>query len=661
RFVFLVDDAHLLDDASATLVHQLATRNAAFVLATVRTDQLAPEPIVALWKDGAAERIDLSGLDLPAVELLLQATLAGQVEPATIAQLFARSEGNALFLRELVAGALDDGSLRDDGGIWRLVRPLSPSKRLTELVEIRLGQLTGADRDLLELVSFGEPLGLAELEALAEPDRVEQLVRKRLLLSAMNRRRVDVRLAHPVYGDVLRAQIPPIRVRAIARALAKAVEATGARRREDTLRVATWSLEAGIARPEIMLAAAATARWRYDFSLAERLVAGAVEGGAGFEASVVAAPVDTMQGGSQEADRQLAMLSGEAQTDEERARVAVSRMDALALYLGRMEEGLEVAAEAEAEITNPDWRDEVTARRAVIVFALEGPRAAADVALPLLDRAKGPAFVWASMIAAFSLPRLGRIEHTFPVLDRGYEEHLRLSHPIDRYPWIHHWLRCEAFAQAGRLRESEALAETQYQQGIDDESMEAQAYFAWHLATVVGDRGHVATAARHAREGIALNRELGRPHYVGECLIGLAMALALSGQARDAARALAAFDALDLTPAAAMFNPVEHTVARAWAAVAAGNLETGRAIFEEATDQARNRGDLVAEATALHCLARIGHPGAAADRLNALAAMSDSRLVAIRAAHTAALMNRHPDGLAAASSAFEAMGADILA
>src|SRR3712207_7068745 len=32
-----------------------------------------------------------------------------------------------------------------------------------------------------------------------------------------------------------------------------------------------------------------------------------------------------------------------------------------------------------------------------------------------------------------------------------------------------------------------------------------------------------------------------RPHYVGECLIGLATALALSGQPRDAAKALAAF------------------------------------------------------------------------------------------------------------------------
>ncbi len=152
-------------------------------------------------------------------------------------------------------------------------------------------------------------LGLAELESLAEPGLVELLVRKRLLISSMSRRRVQVRLAHPVYGDVLRSQIPPLRVRVIARALAASVEATGARRREDTLRVATWSLEGGIQRPGIMLSAARTARWRYDFDLADRLVTGAIDGGAGFEAALLAAQIAILQGHLREAEEQLAALA----------------------------------------------------------------------------------------------------------------------------------------------------------------------------------------------------------------------------------------------------------------------------------------------------------------------------------------------------------------
>ncbi len=661
RLVLLVDDAHLLDDVSATLVHQLVTTRAALIIATVRPDELAPEPIVALWKDDIGERIDLAGLDFAAVDALLPAILAGPVDTATVVQLHARSQGNALFLRELVIGALEDGSLHDNDGIWRLAGPLSPSQRLTELVQMRLGRLDAAERDLLETVSFGEPLGLAELESLAGPGLVERLGRKRLLISSMSRRRVQVRLAHPVYGDVLRSQVPPLRARVIARALAESVEATGARRREDTLRVATWSLDAGIPRPEIMLSAARIARGRYDFGLAERLIIGAIGGGAGFEARLLVAQIGILQGRLREAEEQLATLADAATSDQERAAVTVSRIDALAVYLGRMADGLDLALKAEGQIDDQVWRDEVTARRAVIVFALEGPGQAAALSAPLLDRATGPAFVWASMTAGFSLPRIGRITEAFHVLDRGYEAHLQLAEPIDRYPWIHHWLRCEALAHAGRLHEAEALAEEQHREGIQSASLEAQAYFAWHLATVVGDRGHVVKAVRHAREGIAINRELGRPHYVGECLIGLATALALSGKPRDAAKALAAFDDLDLVPATAMFKPVELTMARAWAAVAAGDLEAGRLRFEEAAAQACARGDLVGEAAAHHALARVGYATSALDRLADLAARSEGPLVRARWEHCAALVAHDPLELAAMSASFEAMGADILA
>ena len=59
---------------------------------------------------------------------LLGAVLGGPVDPATAVQFTERCQGNALFLRELVTGALDDGTLRDDGGpLARSSGPLSPS------------------------------------------------------------------------------------------------------------------------------------------------------------------------------------------------------------------------------------------------------------------------------------------------------------------------------------------------------------------------------------------------------------------------------------------------------------------------------------------------------------------------------------------------------
>lgn len=61
RLAPMVDDAHLLDDATATLVHQLASSGAAVVPLTVRLGEPTPDAILALWKDAHAERIVVSG------------------------------------------------------------------------------------------------------------------------------------------------------------------------------------------------------------------------------------------------------------------------------------------------------------------------------------------------------------------------------------------------------------------------------------------------------------------------------------------------------------------------------------------------------------------------------------------------------------------------
>ena len=60
--LIVVDDAHLLDWDGAVLIHGLASTKAAFVLATVRTGAHCPEPILSLWRDGVAGRLELPPL-----------------------------------------------------------------------------------------------------------------------------------------------------------------------------------------------------------------------------------------------------------------------------------------------------------------------------------------------------------------------------------------------------------------------------------------------------------------------------------------------------------------------------------------------------------------------------------------------------------------------
>jgi hypothetical protein len=53
RAVLGLDDAHLLDGASAALALHVASTGAAFVVARVRAGEACPDAIVALWKDAA--------------------------------------------------------------------------------------------------------------------------------------------------------------------------------------------------------------------------------------------------------------------------------------------------------------------------------------------------------------------------------------------------------------------------------------------------------------------------------------------------------------------------------------------------------------------------------------------------------------------------------
>jgi hypothetical protein len=313
-----VDDAHLLDDGSATLLHQLALTRAATVLATVRSGERAPDPVVALWKDALTDRIEVGVLDAAAIEELLVSVLGGPVDAASVRQLVDRCRGNPLFLRELVIGALRAGALVEEGGLWRLVAGLQPTDRLVELVALRLGDLTGPERFVLELLTVGEPLEPAELGQLADPASVDALDEKGLITSRPDGRRVQVWLAHPVYCDVMRVGISAIREQRIARSLAEVIEAAGVRR-NDTLRLASLRLTGGGGSAELLRAGAIAARARHDYSLAERLARAAIEEGAGFAARYVAAEAAQYQGRSEQAERELATLAGDAVSDAERA------------------------------------------------------------------------------------------------------------------------------------------------------------------------------------------------------------------------------------------------------------------------------------------------------------------------------------------------------
>jgi hypothetical protein len=294
------------------------------LLLTLRVDAASPDAITGLWKDGLVERLDVRPFSLLELEQLLGVAVGGHVDGATVRQFWELSRGNALFLRELVAGALQEGTLAPTGEMWRARGPLGRGTRLAEVIQARLGRLGEDVRSAAEVIALGEPLGAALLEAIVGGPVLEAAERSGLVEALPDKRRLQVRLAHPVYAEVLRATVPPLRKRAICRQLADALARAGARRHGDPLRLAVWRMDSGaVAEPELLTEAARLAgKTFFDHALAERLALAAIDAGGGIRARRVLAETLFAQGRSEEAATLLAAMQ-DAATGADRAHLAV--------------------------------------------------------------------------------------------------------------------------------------------------------------------------------------------------------------------------------------------------------------------------------------------------------------------------------------------------
>jgi DNA-binding CsgD family transcriptional regulator len=657
RLVLGVDDAHLLDEASAALVHLLALRGLAVLLITVRTGAPAPDSVVALWKDGLARRVDLPALGPQATADLLRRALQGPVDGVTRQEMLRVSDGNPLYLRELVLGGLETGALHQVEQVWRWTGGLAGATRLAELVETRLDTLPEVARAAVELTAWGEPLAVDVLQRLVEMPAVQTAEQSGLLVLERSGRRLSARLAHPLHGEVLRATLPVSRIRSVADRLAAVVGAGPLRRRDDLLRVGTWQLEAGVAaRPGLLLKAAGQAAARFDHELTERLARAAVDAGGGATAVRVLAEALEWQGRHAEA---VAVMVGEPPAqDAERARWASIRG-------GNLYWGLERTAEAEevlqqAALAEQGGEDAVAMLAWILLF--DGRlREAVAVAGRVLDRPEPPAqaLVWAATASVPALGSLGRLGEALAVAERGLA--VARAHP-EELPWGELQLslvRCLVLLGAGRLPEARAIAEAGYQAAVADRSSERTGGWAGFRGLVAKAEGRVTTAEALLREAVALLDEQDPYRFMRWCLAELASVAALAG---DQAAAVGWLDRADARGGEAnrFFDPWVE-LDRAWVAAGAGELTRAARLGSQAATMARASGQLTLEAVALHDVARLGAPAGVRARLEELAGQLEGRLAPVLATSAAALAATDGAALDRVAAAFEDLGALLLA
>jgi len=604
--LLIVDDAHLLDDASATVVHQLTAHSGSFVVVTIRDGERSPDAIASLWKDGLAARIDVPALTEDDLEHLVQVVLGGAVSVALTHELWRTSAGNALYLRELLLAGVDSGRIARDGDVWRLRGPVSASSRLVALVAERIGSLRGAELEGLQLVVYGEPIGATLVESLTAPDAVDAMQRRGLLVTERNGRREELRLAHPLYGEVLREQMPPSTVRRVCGRLADAVERLGNRRYDDVARVANWSLHDPARHdPVALLAAARLAQSAADLPVAERLAVAACDAGGGWAALELRAEVATDLGRHEQAELLFADATTLARTDEERALVAMGRSTNLFAGLGRVEDAIETSEHALGQVTEDVWRAELIAHRAMFELLRGRPVTAMAAVADLLDMRQGRAFAEAAMAAVPALVVTGRFDDAMRLADEAFVAHLDLGDSISiAHPAVHMVAKVFALREAGLAEEARSLGEFGYRSAIEMRSTLGEAYFALQYAGVLLLIGHVRAAAQMADEAASLFGDLALP---GRRRWGLALTAHCAAVAGDLVlsdRLLLEVDAITVMPERLMDAEIER--ARAWNAAAHGELTRALGCLRDGIDLADGQGALGLELGLVHDLARLG-------------------------------------------------------
>ena len=653
RLVIGVDDAHRLDDASATLLFQLVSTGDAVVVLTARTGDPLPDPIRSLWKEGLAERVDLSPLGDEDIVVLSEAMIGGPVDGDLAEALARASGGNPLYARELVIAGLEDGRIVERHGVWCLVGSLPIGPRLTELLDERLRGLPPNLMGALEVVAFGDPVPVEVLPSVVPGEDADALQRFGLLSvdEATDGERF-ARPGHPLYGELIRARITNARATELSLALAEAFEAAG-RLQTDLLRVVAWRLDSG--RPpatETLLLASLRAAERLDWNLSARLARAALDTGS----EEAAFPLAEALGQLERFPEALSVLEGrEPASDEERARVAILRSSVLFWGSGQFEDAEAALAAAEAGIASPEERAWVGAVRAGMLTALGRPGECVSTARRILDV---PGLSERTADAATSALAMGLVWSGRA--DEGVSlAQASVDQGLERYgsvPLATRWpaaVRLAAYRMAGRVDDMDEFASDEYQMAIQLHNRQGRAAAAAGLGWVALMRGHLALAAMRLREAVGSLEGPDASAGRGQALVVLSEAVALAGDPLGATGVLAEARQ-EMFAAPDWAAPRLHWCA-AWAAASRGELSLAASEMQQAADHAERTGQTSFELIALGAMARLGSPQRL-ERLAELAAVMEGPLAGLVFDHARARVSASGDDLDEVSERFEEAG-----
>ncbi|WP_181697134.1 LuxR family transcriptional regulator [Nocardia sp. GTS18] len=647
-----VDDAHLLDTLSATLVHQIAVDRGARVVATVRSGEPVPDAITSLWKDGYLERIELAPFTKQQCIDLVQTVLGGTLEGLSADVMWESSGGNPLFLRNMVEGAVEASTLTDVNGVWQLRGPTAVPSGLVALLDERLTRAGKPVLDVLEMLAVYEPLDIDILSELVGVEAVDAAESTALIRVCRHNGAVDVRFSHPLLGEVVRRRVGTAAARARRGRLVDTLRDRDLSTPAHRIRLARLCVDSD--RPidvDLLVDAAKDAVALANLPLGEQLARAACERGGGLRAAELHSRALLWEGRPREADRILARFDPDRLDPLQLVQWGVLRASLRFWSLGDVEHARELVDLLRTRVEYPALRLTVDAAAAAMAVHENHIAEGIDAAQRVLADPESPrqAVDFAAFALGLALPVAGRGADFAPIAARSRAQQKAtdgLIRVMVRYGDV------LALTTIGDLDLAEQRA-TEYR-----EFSSAGQFAGWAVARIAA--GVVATYRGRFRDAItafeqalaALNAEASLPWKLPARLL-LARAYAALGEVENAERVLGDADE-HRGPHMALHEP-QRVIARAWLAAGEHRPHAAVELARTAADIAHRAGQFAVEAEALHHAARFGDR-TVATRLTALAARVQGPIAGIYARHATALAKADPGALTEVSEELEAAG-----
>jgi DNA-binding CsgD family transcriptional regulator len=595
--ILAVDDMHLLDDASATVTHQLMLTGRVRVVGTVRSSATVPPAVARLWQEASVVDVELGPLADGHVVSMVETALGGPLDGFTRQRLVEMARGNPLYARELIEGSRRSGILARQGGVWAFTGDVSTTPALEELVIARLDPLPAEERHALELLAVGGPLDVRLLQPSVGSEALERLEREGLVVVRSDRTdRLVIDVSHPLYREMMRARLGALSRMRISHQLADASAAVPPSTPGEDLLAVVWHVRGGVAiGADRLLTAATAAADAGDPALAAELALAAHHRDPTALSALQAAWNLAQQG--RFADGLAVMAATLEHTTEPDDRAALRlRMAEDRWWCGDVDGGLAELATGEAEIRargatqHGPSADLFEAQRGVFAFLQGDVRRGASMATHLQSHDLWTRHI-ATIAVCHSLGYLDRSEEALAVAAATIADLGTVHVPHAGDPKLHVVSQLMAMLHDGRLVDTLPLCELAYDAARTQPSPQLRAWAAMIRGTGTLFAGSLKDAARYFAEAERLWAGSAITGVARWCAAGLVLAQASLGDVDEAHATLGRLRSYE-PGGFHLFDPVVGT-AEAWMAVNNGDTAAARAAIGGAAQRAIDSGNVL--------------------------------------------------------------------